>query len=236
MRTKKRRSHRKVIFMPKESPQTASPSERLEALLSNNTNTEQHNIESANSDVFEDAQEDFTTVEEEVLFSSDYKMQRSIDPPLVPKLFTSLPALRDLLKTHSSNEQDLTVQECLPLLAGCEDPQKSAFHFNAHGVPNLDRKAHIAFLHGSLRNLPSGFVAVDASRPWMLYWALVGLHLLGEDISPYRERCVFPNLGERSQHLFSVAFVQSGLPRLHLPIRVRRGLGGKNLHQFKQVS
>ncbi|KAI9825473.1 MAG: CAAX farnesyltransferase (FTase) subunit beta [Thelocarpon impressellum] len=30
----------------------------------------------------------------------------------------------------------------------------------------------------------------DASRPWLLYWALTGLFLLGEDVSQYRERVI----------------------------------------------
>jgi protein farnesyltransferase subunit beta len=185
--------------MSKENPQTASPSERLEELLSGNTNTEQHNSESAGSGIFDDAREDSPKAEEgDLLFSSDYKMQHSDDPLLVPKLFTSLPALRDPLKTDSSSVQDSTVQECLPFLAGSGDPEKSASDVNVYGVPNLDRKAHIAFLHSSLGELPPGFVAADASRPWMLYWALVGLYLLGEDISAYRERCVFSTQGEPS--------------------------------------
>jgi protein farnesyltransferase subunit beta len=29
---------------------------------------------------------------------------------------------------------------------------------------------------------------LDASRPWMMYWVLCGLSLMGHDISPYRER------------------------------------------------
>ncbi|KAH0562644.1 hypothetical protein GP486_002672 [Trichoglossum hirsutum] len=233
IRTKKLRFYRKVVFMPKENPQTASPSERLEVLLSNNTNTEQHNIEDANSDVFEEAQEDITAVDEELLFSSDYKMQRSNDPPLVPNLFTSSPVLRDILQTNSSNEQDLTVQECLPLLAGCEDPQKSVLDFNAHGVPSLDRKAHIAFLHGSLKDLPAGFVAVDASRPWMLYWALTGLYLLGEDISPYRERCVFPNL----RNVPGICFLLQPLGKNYLDkLITRQSEQGNGEVKFKQAS
>jgi protein farnesyltransferase subunit beta len=178
--------------MRNKNSQTAAPSERLEELLSGITNTEQYNIESASSGIFDDAEEDSTEAEkeEDLLFSGSYKMQRSDNPSLVPKLFTSLPVLHDPLKTVSSDIQDSTIQECLPFLAGSKDPQKSAFSFNAHGVPGLDRKAHIEFLHSSLGELPSGFVAVDASRPWMLYWALTGLYLLGEDISVYRERCV----------------------------------------------
>ena len=113
--------------------------------------------------------------------------------PAVPRLFTSPPPIRDPLVTETSISQDETVQSCLPFLAGTHEAGKSPFgekrdDFSAHGIPRLDRQRHIAFLHGSLGILPSGTVALDASRPWMLYWALTGLSLLGEDISQYRER------------------------------------------------
>jgi protein farnesyltransferase subunit beta len=191
-RIKSPRVHRKVIFMSKEDPQPVLPSERLGELSSDSAKTKQYNIESTSSGIFEDAEEDSTTSgeEEEFLFTSGYEMQRP-DDPLIPKLFTSPPILGDLLKTVSSTAQDLTVQECLPFLTGSEGLQKSALDINAHGVPHLDREGHIAFLHGSLGGLPSGFAALDASRPWMIYWALTGLYLLGEDVSPYRDRCVF---------------------------------------------
>ena len=98
----------------------------------------------------------------------------------VPGLSAPEPRIRDALKTETSKAQDETVQSCLPLLAG-DDVESGA-------VPRLERQRHIAFLQGSLGNLPSGFVAADASRPFMLYWALTGLYLLGEDVSKYRER------------------------------------------------
>lgn len=105
----------------------------------------------------------------------------------VPSLYTDLAPIRDLLTTETSNVQDATVQQCLPFLAGTADPGKLPFDFNGYGVPRLDRENHIAFLHDSLGEFPAGFVGLDASRPWMLYWALTGLSLLGEDVSPYRE-------------------------------------------------
>lgn len=47
---------------------------------------------------------------------------------------------------------------------------------------------HIEYLYDSLEDYPEGFVTMDSSRPWMSYWALAGLMLLGEDVSKYRER------------------------------------------------
>ena len=105
---------------------------------------------------------------------------------MIPDLFTSLPPVRDLLNTESSLVQDETIQECLPFLSGVEE----GLRYNEHGVPHLDRKRHIAFLHKSLRKLPAPYVAADASRPWMFYWAMAGLSAMGEDISEYRERVI----------------------------------------------
>jgi len=60
----------------------------------------------------------------------------------------------------------------------------------------LNREAHIEFLEGGLgidedgEQLSPGFVVLDASRPWILYWCLIGLYCLGVDLAPYRERLI----------------------------------------------
>jgi hypothetical protein len=58
-------------------------------------------------------------------------------------------------------------------------------------TPPLEREKHVAFLTklGLIDVLPKGYVSLDASRPWMMYWTLCGLKMLGEDITPHRERC-----------------------------------------------
>lgn len=106
----------------------------------------------------------------------------------VPLHFIRLPPIHDDLVTDTSSAQQETVRECLPHLKGINDPSKSPFDFNEHGIPRLDRRAHIRFLHQSLEEFPAAFVAIDASRPWMVYWALMALYLLGEDVSQYRDR------------------------------------------------
>lgn len=113
-------------------------------------------------------------------------METSIAAPSFPELFTSFPFLHDPLITQSSRIQDETVRECLPFLSG----QEPTLRYNRHGVPHLDRERHIQFLHKTLRRLPAAYVAADASRPWMFYWALCGLSILGEDVSEYRERLI----------------------------------------------
>ena len=104
----------------------------------------------------------------------------------VPPLFRSLPPIQDGLATETSIVQEETVQECLPYLTGTDDFSQDR---SESGVPRLEREKHITFLQASLEALPAKFVAYDASRPWIVYWALNGLTLLGSDISPYRQGC-----------------------------------------------
>ncbi|KAL8666985.1 MAG: hypothetical protein Q9202_000907 [Teloschistes flavicans] len=93
----------------------------------------------------------------------------------IPDLYTAWPPIRDDLETESSDLQYETVAECLPCLSASSDTQ-------------LTRDLHIRFLHHCLETLPPRFVAYDPSRPWLIYWVLTALSILGEDIEQYRER------------------------------------------------
>lgn len=106
--------------------------------------------------------------------------------PEVPPLFTSKPPIRDRLHTDTSLLQDQTIADVLPFLkeGGASD------RCNAHGIPHLDRERHSKFLHRQLGQLPGMFTMVDPSRPWLFYWCLNALTLLGEDVVDYRERLI----------------------------------------------
>ncbi|KAM0439805.1 hypothetical protein ACHAPT_000902 [Fusarium lateritium] len=105
--------------------------------------------------------------------------------PSIPHIFTSEPLIRDVLGTESSRVQDATVDECLPFLRAQEHSS-----CNSHGLPHLDRRRHVNFLHKQLGKLPGGYMSADPSRPWIFYWCLAGLSLLGEDVSSYRQSLV----------------------------------------------
>lgn len=107
--------------------------------------------------------------------------------PGIPALFTQPPPIRDPLITETVDLQNATLEKCLPFLKGIHSAQKD---FNDHGVPALQRDLHAGFLYDALEDYPEGFVAMDASRPWIVYWALAGLAMLGEDTTRFRERCV----------------------------------------------
>lgn len=105
---------------------------------------------------------------------------------MIPEVFTSPPLVRDGLRTDSSEIQDEVMEMCLPFMSGDVDD----IEYNNFGLPHLDRKRHIKFLHMNLGRLPAPYISADSSRPWYFFWCLNGLTLLGEDVSPYRERLI----------------------------------------------
>jgi protein farnesyltransferase subunit beta len=105
----------------------------------------------------------------------------------IPDLFNTFPPIQDDLDTETSVTQDETSRICLPYLSA-QDPDVTVW--NLYGVPPLARDKHAAFFHRSLERLPGRAVALDASRPWYLYWCLNGLKLLGEELSSYRESLI----------------------------------------------
>ena len=109
-----------------------------------------------------------------------------------PAAFCNPPLIKDALVTATSYAQDENVQEILPLIKPTAKSIKDPYKYNEHDVPRLDRLQHIEFLKEALEEHPAGFVAIDASRPWMVYWALMGLYMLGEDVEKYRTRLVLP--------------------------------------------
>ncbi|KAL1995824.1 hypothetical protein VTN49DRAFT_690 [Thermomyces lanuginosus] len=108
--------------------------------------------------------------------------------PRVPSVFCEQRAIRDQLDTETRRLQDETVLSCLPYLRGTDKTVRDCL--NAHGVAWLQRDHHIEYLYDSLEDYPGSFVSFDSSRPWLSYWGLAGLALLGEDVTKYRHRVI----------------------------------------------
>ncbi|KAF9890181.1 CAAX farnesyltransferase (FTase) subunit beta [Aspergillus nanangensis] len=108
--------------------------------------------------------------------------------PGVPALFTEPPAIQDTLITETTELQNDTINKCVPFLKGIHSSQKGPW--NQYGVPALTRDEHIGYLYDSLEEYPAAFVSIDASRPWMSYWALAGLSLLGQGVRSFRSRVI----------------------------------------------
>lgn len=115
-------------------------------------------------------------------------MSTSIGYPNVSHIFRDLPILRDELQTDTSEAQLENVEDILPHILG--DDGGSTFELNSHGMPKLKRQAHVAFLRKSLEKMPAAYTAYDAARPWVIYWTLTALCLLGQDVSEYQKRFI----------------------------------------------
>lgn len=74
---------------------------------------------------------------------------------------------------------------------------------NQLGMLQLQRDKHIEFLTKALRQLGPSFCTLDANRPWLCYWILHSIALLGESVDDELEndaidflsRCQDPNGG-----------------------------------------
>lgn len=102
-----------------------------------------------------------------------------------PELYTTLPPIRDSLITGTSISQDEVIEVCLPHLVGAG---KHDFNSNTVGVPMLQRNEHVNFLKNAIQD--ARYIPYDASRPWIVYWSLTGLSLLGQEVQTYHPRVV----------------------------------------------
>lgn len=77
------------------------------------------------------------------------------------------------------------------------DCERQCSHFlikNKQQDLQLDKEAHINYIYSGLRTLPAGFVSLDASRPWIVYWCLHALILLGETVSSLETQRIIDTL------------------------------------------
>ena len=100
----------------------------------------------------------------------------------IPSLFISPPPIIDDLATDTIRKREDTIKVCLPYLSG----NHKELSRTLGALPELKREKHVAFLRATLQN--ARFTAYDASRPWVVYWSLTGLTLLGEDVEIYSEK------------------------------------------------
>lgn len=85
--------------------------------------------------------------------------------------------IHNTLRTETVIAQEETEESVLELLVGASSGPPTQF---------LLKDLHLKFLRRMLGPLPGGFVTLDASRPWCLYWAINGMMLLGDDTVPER--------------------------------------------------
>nr|GMD56204.1 protein farnesyltransferase subunit beta [Ipomoea batatas]GMD56208.1 protein farnesyltransferase subunit beta [Ipomoea batatas] len=70
-------------------------------------------------------------------------------------------------------------------------------------ILELQREKHVEYLYRGLQHLGPSFSVLDANRPWMCYWMIHSIALLGESIDDklkddaidFLSRCQDPNGG-----------------------------------------
>ncbi|TGO69120.1 hypothetical protein BOTNAR_0015g00360 [Botryotinia narcissicola] len=143
-----------------------SPSNKLDQLLYDDSLENQGQTSGIVIQESSSSQADIEAeIDEDIVYGSSRPITAEAFINMIPDTFTEYPLLHDQLQTQTSHLQDQTIQECLPFLSGKE----AGLTYNPYGVPHLNRKKHIQFLHKNLQKLPSAYVAADASRPWMFY-------------------------------------------------------------------
>ncbi|KAJ3161798.1 hypothetical protein HDU86_006569 [Geranomyces michiganensis] len=84
----------------------------------------------------------------------------------------------DGFPTESSELQQEVEDSIAPLLGPYQNGSADL------GSVKLDRDSHVKYVKKNFDSLPSYFVSLDASKPWLVYWTLHALDLLGSSIAP----------------------------------------------------
>ena len=83
----------------------------------------------------------------------------------------------DGIETVTSEEQKNVEESVGQIFSACLSRSSLTETFPVH------RERHINYLQKGLQNLSEGLQCLDASRPWLGYWIIHSLNLLGEKIS-----------------------------------------------------
>jgi protein farnesyltransferase subunit beta len=118
--------------------------------------------------------------------------------------------------TTTSYEQCSCERLCDSLLKQFYCVDEKSFHkwqdtglLNAEREIRLLRSKHVQFLSSNLDRLPAGFVSIDSSRPWVIYWIVHSLYLLGKELSQGHKRRIISTL----KHIQNPAGGYGGGPR-----------------------
>jgi len=98
-----------------------------------------------------------------------------------------LPFIKDELITTTSTVQDGVADMCKRFMTRTDFEIEET---NSHGITKLQRSKHLKFIKKTLETYPAQFQGMDASRPWILYWALAVLNHLDDDVMPYKDRLI----------------------------------------------
>jgi protein farnesyltransferase subunit beta len=117
----------------------------------------------------------------------------TFNPSIFTLPFDPLPS-----NSHPSDtleEQDETERLISQLLHTIAPPAPAGTELA--GGTTLRKAEHAGYFQQLLFRLPPGFVSLDASKPWLMYWTLHSLDLLGIGLDQgTKDRCV--DLARRS--------------------------------------
>ncbi|KAF1813573.1 terpenoid cyclases/Protein prenyltransferase [Eremomyces bilateralis CBS 781.70] len=99
-----------------------------------------------------------------------------------PPPFSRLPPLPTFPPSISPEPLTPTLAAQKQVAELCLSQHEIAARAEPHRTFPFDRVAHAEFLAGALEKYPWQFQVQDASRPWLVYWAVAGLSALGEEL------------------------------------------------------
>lgn len=118
-------------------------------------------------------------------------------PSAYPSVFTLpwAPLPSDGVYTDTLLEQRDTEERLSDVLSDVSSALVPREPATMGGTTALRKAEHGIFLHSTFYRLPAPYVALDASRPWLMYWTVHSLDLLGIGLDPgTTERYVGPQL------------------------------------------
>jgi protein farnesyltransferase subunit beta len=100
---------------------------------------------------------------------------------LTPSVF-ALPHTPHPTNSHPTatlTEQAETEELILDLLELTASPNEKASLSNPGSNLQLRKGEHVTYVCSTVNHLPAPYVSLDASRPWLLFWTMHSLDLLG---------------------------------------------------------
>ncbi|VVT53067.1 uncharacterized protein SAPINGB_P003387 [Magnusiomyces paraingens] len=120
-----------------------------------------------------------TSIIATILKNRSKHLNKAMSPlPHIP-IYSNL--VEDTLPTVTTFDQQDTEEVCLEAFRS--EPLTLL-------LQKLQRDAHIKFLQFHIGKLPAQMAKLDASRPWIIYWALNALCVLDADVSDFEEEAV----------------------------------------------
>jgi protein farnesyltransferase subunit beta len=179
-----------ATFSSAPTTQSAAPSDQLSEMLDSSARIEELSSAQEDQEQEQEQDSDYETSSDSQDDNNGQNVHGWMASKLAPRLpfyFASPGPLQDLLQTPTSIAQEKTMRQVVDLLTG---KTQTITDVNSHGIPHLLKHKHVAYLKTVIGPYPAPYQVLDASRPWLLYWALNGLRTLGYDVSEYRQRCI----------------------------------------------